>query len=131
MYDFLKEINGQGTTIILTTHYLEEAEALCRNIAIIDKGCILENTNKRALLQKLHLETFVLEVNQPLSYAPDLSPFACRLNQEGNLEVDLPRGESLNRIFEKLGTASIMVTSMRTRANRLEELFINLVEKSN
>src|SRR5690606_20514997 len=79
MWDFLKEINKQGTTIILTTHYLEEAEALCRNIAIIDKGNILENTSKKALLNKLNLETFVLDTNETLEIAPDIEGFKARI----------------------------------------------------
>lgn len=128
MWEFLKEINAQGTTIILTTHYLEEAEALCRNIAIIDKGSILENTTKKALLAKLNMETFVLESAEPLLEPPALDGYVTRLGGDGNLEVDVARGAMLNGAFGQLDAAGIKVTSMRTKANRLEELFVKLVE---
>ncbi len=128
MWEFLKEINAQGTTIILTTHYLEEAEALCRNIAIIDKGTILENTTKKALLAKLNMETFVLECVEPLLVSPALDGYVTRLGSDGSLEVDVTRGAMLNSAFVQLDAAGIKVTSMRTKANRLEELFVKLVE---
>lgn len=130
MWDFLKEINEQGTTIILTTHYLEEAEALCRNIAIIDQGRILTNTSKQDLLQQLHMETFVLELDSPLNEAPVLTGFASRLNEEGLLEVDVSHEQSLNKLFESLNELGIQVRSLRNKANRLEELFLDLVENA-
>lgn len=128
MWEFLQAINAQGITIILTTHYLEEAEALCRNIAIIDQGRILENTSKRNLLRQLNLETFILDTRDPLSSAPRLSGYVTRLNNEGALELDVDRGQGLNDAFAQLQRARIEVVSMRTRANRLEELFLRLVE---
>lgn len=128
MWQFLQEINRQGTTIILTTHYLEEAESLCRNIAIIDRGRILENTSKRDLLRKLHLETFILDTRCPLDAPPVIDGYPTRLNSEGSLELDVAKGKSLNEVFLKLADLGIEVMSMRTRANRLEELFVSLVE---
>ena len=128
MWDFLKEINKQGTTIILTTHYLEEAEALCRNIAIIDKGNILENTSKKALLGKLNLETFILDTDENLDKAPVIDGFQTRINNEGQLEVDISKQQNINQLFEKLQNMSWHVTSMRSKSNRLEELFLDLVE---
>ena len=130
MWAFLEEINREGTTIILTTHYLEEAEALCRNIAIIDHGLILRNTSTRELLQQLHVETFVLDTAEPLEGAPGLDGFVTRLDDEGALEVDVEKGQSLNRVFIELEGLGIRVVSMRTKANRLEELFIRMVEEN-
>ncbi|MBW0145981.1 ABC transporter ATP-binding protein [Marinobacter arenosus] len=130
MWAFLEEMNRQGTTIILTTHYLEEAEALCRNIAIIDHGRILKNTSKRDLLQELSVETFVLDTEVPLSSAPELDGFATRLDGEGALEVDVEKGQGLNQVFVQLDKHGIKVVSMRTKANRLEELFIRMVEEN-
>src|SRR5690606_11209249 len=124
----MQDINQAGTTIILTTHYLEEAEALCRNIAIIDGGVILENTSKRDLLRKLHLETFLLDVREPLAHLPELRDIAARLTREGGLEVDLPAGQTLNQVFAELTEQGIEVTSMRAKSNRLEELFLSLTE---
>ncbi|MCR8915539.1 ABC transporter ATP-binding protein [Marinobacter panjinensis] len=131
MWTFLEEMNRQGTTIILTTHYLEEAEALCRNIAIIDHGRILRNTSKRELLQQLSSETFVLDTAEPLEKAPDLDGFYGHLDGEGALVVDVEKGQSLNGMFIQLERQGIRVVSMRTKANRLEELFIRMVEDNN
>lgn len=128
MWSFLEEMNRQGTTIILTTHYLEEAEALCRNIAIIDHGRIIRNTSKRELLQQLSLETFLLDAETVLDKAPKLDGFASRLGDEGVLEIDVEKGQSLNEVFIQLQRQGIKVVSMRTKANRLEELFIRMVE---
>jgi ABC-2 type transport system ATP-binding protein len=128
MWGFLEELNRQGTTIILTTHYLEEAEALCRNIAIIDHGRILRNTSKRELLRQLRVETFVLDAASPLTAAPVLNGFAVRLNDEGAMEIAVEKGQSLNQVFIQLEDQGIKVVSMRTKANRLEELFIRMVE---
>ncbi len=129
MWQFLQEINRQGTTIILTTHYLEEAEALCRNIAIIDHGRILEHASKRDLLRKLHLETFVLDVRERLQAVPVLDAVTTRLTEEGGLEVDVPTGTSLNDVFSQLSSQGVDVVSMRTKSNRLEELFLRLTEQ--
>ncbi|MDC0663272.1 ABC transporter ATP-binding protein [Marinobacter sp. SS21] len=130
MWTFLEEMNRQGTTIILTTHYLEEAEALCRNIAIIDHGRIIKHTSKRELLQQLNLQTFVLDTESPLSSAPVLEGFATRLGDEGALEVDVEKSQSLNDVFVQLEREGVRVQSMRTKANRLEELFIRMVEEN-
>ncbi|HTN33688.1 MAG TPA: ABC transporter ATP-binding protein [Marinobacter sp.] len=130
MWGFLEELNRQGTTIILTTHYLEEAEALCRNIAIIDHGKILRNTSKRELLQQLRVETFVLDTAPPLPSAPVLNNFVTRLDSEGALEIEVEKGQSLNQVFIQLEEQGIKVVSMRTKANRLEELFIHMVEEN-
>ena len=130
MWTFLEEMNRQGTTIILTTHYLEEAEALCRNIAIIDHGKILRNTSKRDLLQQLHVETFVLDTEKPLDTAPELDGYHTRLDGEGALEVEVEKGNGLNEVFAQLDNQDIRVVSMRTKANRLEELFVRMVEEN-
>lgn len=130
MWGFLEEMNRQGTTIILTTHYLEEAEALCRNIAIIDHGRILQNTSKRALLQQLSVETFVLDTERELTEVPRLEAVSCRINDDGALEVDVEKGQGLNPVFAQLDRLGIKVISMRTKANRLEELFLRLVERN-
>ncbi len=130
MWTFLEDLNKQGTTIILTTHYLEEAEALCRNIAIIDKGEIIQDTSMRDLLKQLSVESFLLDLSEPLSEVPELEAFDSRLTAEGQLEVDVRKGQDLNTVFSKLDQQGIRVLSMRTKANRLEELFIRLVESN-
>ncbi|MAL98389.1 ABC transporter ATP-binding protein [Hydrocarboniclastica marina] len=130
MWQFMQEINRQGVTIILTTHYLEEAEALCRNIAIIDQGEILKNTSKRELLQQLHRETFVLDIEQELTEAPQLDGYPLRLTAEGALEIEVDKQQGLNRAFESLSSLGLKVLSMRTQSNRLEELFLRLVQEN-
>ncbi len=125
MWEFLKKINAEGTSIILTTHYLEEAESLCRNIAIIDHGRLVENTSMRALLRQLQRETFVLDIEQALDAAPPLDDV--RRIDESTLEVDVRRGASLSDLFAALSAHGIRVTSMRNKSNRLEQLFIDLV----
>ena len=128
MWQFLRQINASGTTIILTTHYLEEAENLCRNIAIIDEGELIENTSTRQLLNTLHMETFVLDLEAPLSELPDLGEQKLNLIDEQTLEAEVFRGDSLNELFAGLSSHGIHVTSMRNKTNRLEELFMSLVE---
>lgn len=128
MWDFLRKINAAGTTIILTTHYLEEAESLCRNIAIIDKGEIIQNSSMKSLLAQLNMETFILDLADELSEAPEIEGFTTRLADDHTLEVDVPKSEGLNGVFAKLNQAEIKVLSMRNKANRLEELFVSLVE---
>lgn len=128
MWDYLTQINAQGITIILTTHYLEEAETLCRNIGIIDKGQIIENTSMKALLSKLNIETFVLDL-EPYSSHPALEGFTMRELDNHTLEVDVPKERGLNRVFEQLTAQGLKVLSMRNKANRLEELFVDLVEQ--
>ncbi|MCX2831720.1 ABC transporter ATP-binding protein [Microbulbifer thermotolerans] len=127
MWTFLEEINRQGTTIILTTHYLEEAESLCRNIAIIDKGDIVENTSIKSLLKTLNRETFILDSAESLSKCPELGKFEGRLIDENSLEVTIEKGQSLNALFAILEEQGVAITSMRNRANRLEELFVSLL----
>ena len=127
MWHFLQEINEQGITIILTTHYLEEAEMLCRNIAIIDKGQIVENTSMKALLSKLNIETFVLDL-QGETESVSLNGFEYRLLDSCTLEVDVAKSDGLNPVFSQLTEQGIQVMSMRNKANRLEELFVSLVE---
>ncbi len=129
MWKFLQELNEQGTTIILTTHYLEEAESLCRNIAIIDKGEILENTSMKSLLKTLNIETFILETDRILVEAPDLFGFVSRINVEGALEVDVKKDQNINQLFECLKSFDWVVTSLRSKSNRLEELFLGLLQK--
>ncbi|WP_343749530.1 MULTISPECIES: ABC transporter ATP-binding protein [Methylophaga] len=130
MWTFLRKINAEGTTIILTTHYLEEAESLCRNIAIIDKGQITENTDMKSLLNRLDKETFVLDLKEPLNDTFQLKGFDYQQIDNTTLEVEIHRGESLNSVFEQLSHTGIEVTSMKNKVNRLEELFLKLVEKS-
>lgn len=128
MWDFLKEINAQGITIILTTHYLEEAEMLCRNIGIIDKGRLVENTSMKGLLGKLNVETFILDL-APDSREPFLSGFNWQLLDDHTLEVEVKKEQGLNGVFAQLNEQGIPVLSMRNKANRLEELFVKLVEQ--
>ena len=129
MWDFIRQINEQGTTVILTTHYLEEAEQLCRNIAIIDHGEIIEDTNMKDLLGKLDVETFVLDLREELREAPQLAGMEILCRDENTIEVSLPRQKSLNALFAELDQQGIHVISMRNKANRLEELFLRLVDK--
>ncbi|MCH8502381.1 MAG: ABC transporter ATP-binding protein [Aliidiomarina sp.] len=128
MWDFLTRINKEGVTIILTTHYLEEAEMLCRNIGIIDKGQIIENTTMKALLNKLNVETFVLDLEQN-EQRPHVSSATMRIVDDHTIEVDVAKSAGLNSVFAELSAQNIKVLSMRNKANRLEELFVNLVEQ--
>jgi ABC-2 type transport system ATP-binding protein len=127
MWSFLKEINRTGTTIILTTHNLEEAESLCRNLAIIDQGAIVQNTSIKRLLAQLNTETFVLDLRDPIGALPDLRCCDIRRIDDTMLELDVERDQSLNDVFAGLSSAGIQVMSMRNKANRLEELFLRLV----
>jgi ABC-2 type transport system ATP-binding protein len=128
MWHFVSGINAAGTTVILTTHYLEEAEQLCRNIAIIDHGTIVENTSMKALLAKLDVETFVLDTAAPVAALPVLEGIALRRVDEHTLEAEMARTHDLNSLFAGLSAHGITVTSMRNKTNRLEELFVRLVE---
>ena len=129
MWKFIRDINKNGTTVILTTHYLEEAEELCRNIAIIDHGEIIQNTDMKTLLGSLDVETFVLDMREPLSLAPGIEGMHIVLRDEFTLEASLPKKKSLNALFSSLDRAGVHVLSMRNKANRLEELFLRLVDK--
>jgi ABC-2 type transport system ATP-binding protein len=128
MWEFLKTINQQGTTIILTTHYLEEAENLCRNIAIIDEGKVIENTGMKQLLYQLQMETFVLDLARPLASLPDIPGHVLRRVDDTTLEADISRDTSVNRLFADLTARDIQVLSMRNKTNRLEKLFMHLVD---
>jgi len=132
MWTFLTELNERGVTIILTTHYLEEAEMLCRNIGIIDKGILVECTSMKSLLRRLNMETFILDITNgeglELDSAPELKGMASRLRDGNTLEVDVAKEYSLNELFAQLSDLGIKVLSMRNKSNRLEELFVNLVK---
>lgn len=128
MWDFLKKINAQGTTIILTTHYLEEAEALCRHIAIINRGEIVEHCSIKALLRRLQREVFILDCVEEVAGPVAISGFHVQVVDAHTLEVAIEKGQYINQVFEQLGRQGIHVSSMRNKANRLEEMFVNLVE---
>jgi ABC-2 type transport system ATP-binding protein len=128
MYDFLREINAAGTTIILTTHYLEEAEALCRNMAIINHGRIVTNSSIRDLLRDLNKETFVLECQGPLPFEVTLDNFAVQRMDDHSLEIGIEKGQDIAVAFEGLRQQGIVVVSMRNQANRLEQMFLNVLE---
>ena len=130
LWDFLTEINDNGTTIILTTHYLEEAERLCRNIAIIDSGEIVENTSMQELLTRLEVETFVFDLSRPISALPDSIDFDMTLDNPRKLKVTVGKGQGLNSVFEILSRSGIEISSMRNETGRLEELFLGLVDST-
>ena len=130
MWRFLQELNQTGTTIILTTHYLEEAESLCRNIGIIDEGELIESTSMKRLLSQLQLETFVLDLKSPLREVPRLAKDGVRLLDEHTLEADITKDRSINFLFDELSRHNIEVLSMRNKTNRLEQLFVNMVENN-
>ncbi len=131
MWQYIEAINNDGTTVILTTHYLEEAEQLCRNIAIIDHGEIVRNTTIKALLAEMDVETFVLDADEALCDAPELGGLECRLRPDGSIEVDLPKGRNLNELFRALESSQINIRSMRNKTNRLEELFVRMIDQGN
>ncbi|MBT8136076.1 MAG: ABC transporter ATP-binding protein [Gammaproteobacteria bacterium] len=128
MWEFMQRINADGTTIILTTHYLEEAESLCRNVAIIDSGRIVEHDRMSRVLRKLHFETFVLDVEAKLPATISAEGFTIRRVNDYSLEVDKPQQQSINELFSQLTSQGIHISSMRNKANRLEELFLRMVE---
>jgi len=128
MWQFLRQINQQGTTIILTTHYLEEAESLCRNVAIIDRGEIITNTSIRSLLQKLNKEVFIFDTRDSLAEFPVIDGFPGKRVDDHSFEVEVEKAQSLNGLFEGLSKRGIDIISMRNKANRLEELFVSLVQ---
>ncbi len=129
MWQFVNGINAAGTTVILTTHYLEEAESLCRNIAIIDHGSIIENTTMKRLLATLDVETFVLDVAEAPAAMPTPEGIVLRRIDANTLEAEMPRARDLNALFSALTSHGIVVKSMRNKTNRLEELFVRLVEQ--
>jgi len=131
MWQFLSDINQAGTTIILTTHYLEEAEQLCRNVAIINDGDIIENTSVKSLLKSLNREKFIFDLQATVEACPEVAGYGIQLVDEHTLEVDIEKGQSLNPLFESLTKQGLNVVSMRNKSNRLEELFVSLVRNHN
>ena len=129
MWNFLKEINENGTTIILTTHYLEEAEQLCRNIGIIDQGEIIVDSSMQELLRKLDVQGFVLDLEDPLEAAPSIDGFPLKLKDSLTLITAINKDKSINNLFDELNNHNIKVKSMRNESNRLEELFIDMIKK--
>ena len=127
MWQFLRDINAAGVTIILTTHYLEEAESLCRHVAIIDAGRIIRNDRMENVVRELQTETFVLSLRDPLSAVPEIPGYALKRRSDHEIEAEVANGQGLNELFAALSRSSIEVVSMRTRSNRLEELFVRLV----
>ena len=130
MWEFLSKINEQGTTIILTTHYLEEAESLCRNVAIIDEGEVVENTNIRELLSRLRRETFILDLYQSMDVIPKFDRGNWKLIDSNTIEVDISQEQGLNGIFNQLNSKGIRIQSMRNKSNRLEQLFLDTIDRS-
>ena len=129
MWDFLKEINANGTTIILTTHYLEEAEQLCKNIAIIDHGDLVENTSMKNILSQLDVQGYVLDIDKSLDSPPSLHNYSISLEDSSTLNVTIKKNQSINDLFNELSSIGIKVTSMRNKSNRLEEMFIEMVKR--
>ena len=127
MWDFLIDINQQGVTIVLTTHYLEEAESLCKNIAIINHGKIVENTSMKELLSRLNKETFIFDLNDPIKELPNLDDYNLKLIDTTTIEVEVDRERNINKLFEILTKKNINITSMRNKTSRLEELFLKLL----
>jgi ABC-2 type transport system ATP-binding protein len=127
MWTFMRDINAAGTTIILTTHYLEEAENLCRHVAIIDKGRIIENDRMSRVLRKLQTEIFVFNLRNPIAALPELPGYQIHMPDDHTLEIEVSKDQSLNEIFSRLSSNGIEVLSMRNKSNRLEELFMRLV----
>ncbi|MFA6303193.1 MAG: ABC transporter ATP-binding protein [Legionella sp.] len=130
MWEFLTRTNAEGTTIILTTHYLEEAEQLCKNIAIIDKGKIITNTSMNALLQTLRHQTFIFNTDIPITQLPDLSPFITKLIDDHSFELRVDNNLSLTEVFAVLTNKGLRIYSMRNKTNRLEELFLDLIKNA-
>lgn len=130
LWEFLADLNKQGTTIILTTHYLEEAERLCKNIAIIDQGEIIENSNIKELINRLHVQTIIFDLAKPLENLPPLIDYQARLIDNMTLEVEIQKDQSLNTLFNELNQLGITIISMRNKTNRLEELFVRLISEN-
>jgi len=131
MWRYLKKVNAEGTTIILTTHYLEEAESLCNNIAIIDNGVTIEQTKMRTLLNRLDVETFVLYLAHDLESLPDCGDYAVKKVDNTTLEVEINAQQSINELFSKLTSCGINVVSMKNKTNRLEQLFVSMLNNNN
>ncbi|MCH9690215.1 MAG: ABC transporter ATP-binding protein [Gammaproteobacteria bacterium] len=127
MWAFLKQTNAEGTTIILTTHYLEEAEQLCKHIAIIDKGILIKNTSTQALLATLQHQTYILNTEEPISFLPNLAPWETTQIDAYNFELRVNNKTSLNQVFDRLTGQGLRIHSLRNKTNRLEELFMDLI----
>ncbi len=128
MWRMMQEVNRQGTTIILTTHYLEEAESLCRNIAIINQGEIVENSDMHGLLSRINMEHFMLNIDKPLDSAPVIEGYQIELSEPNVLNVAIPKNKGLNPLFQQLSQHNIDVISLKNKSNRLEQLFMDLVQ---
>lgn len=128
MWDLMQEVNRQGTTIILTTHYLEEAESLCRNIAIINQGEIVENSDMRSLLSRINMDHFVLNLAKPVERKPLIDGYQIELSEPNVLDVAVPKDKGLNKLFQKLSEKNIDVLSLKNKSNRLEQLFLDIVQ---
>jgi ABC-2 type transport system ATP-binding protein len=131
MWNYLKKVNAEGTTIILTTHYLEEAENLCNNIAIIDNGVTIEQTQMRTLLHRLDIETFILYLANDMESLPDCGDYTVRKIDSSTLEADIKKQQSISELFNTLKCCGIDVISMKNKTNRLEQLFISMVNNKN
>lgn len=130
LWEFLLELNQQGTTIILTTHYLEEAEQLCKSVAIIDHGEIIENADMKSLINRLHVQTLIFDLVEPLDSPLNLSNYPYRLLDKNTLEIELHKTQSLNSLFQELSQQSVNISGMRNKTNRLEELFVRLIAEN-
>lgn len=130
LWEFLTKLNQQGTTIILTTHYLEEAERLCKNIAIIDRGEIIENSNVKSLISRLNVQTILLDLAEPITSPPNLPHYHYRMLDNTTIEIEIVEDQSLNALFMELSAQGITVISMRNKTNRLEELFVRLITEN-
>jgi ABC-2 type transport system ATP-binding protein len=130
LWEFLAKLNQQGTTIILTTHYLEEAEQLCKNVAIIDHGEIIEHSDMKSLINRLQVQTLIMDLANPQDTTPDLASFPHRLLDKTTLEIELHKTQSLNDLFAVLSQQNILITGMRNKTNRLEELFVRLIAQN-
>lgn len=130
LWEFLTDLNKQGTTIILTTHYLEEAEQLCRSVAIIDHGEIIEHANMKSLINRLHVQTLILDIAKPLDSPPTLPDYPYRMLDQTSLEIEVSKDQTLNHLFVELSRQRINVVSLRNKTNRLEELFVRLVTEN-
>lgn len=130
LWQFLTELNQQGTTIILTTHYLEEAEHLCKNVAIIDHGEIIEKADMKSMINRLHIQTIIFDLEKSLEIPPQLPEYQYRLLDPTTLEVEIHKDQTLNQLFQALSTQHIQVKSMRNKTNRLEELFVRLISEN-
>ncbi len=130
LWQFLKELNEKGTTIILTTHYLEEAEYLCKHLAIIHHGKLIEQSNMKELVNRLHVQTIILDLKNPLFETPALQNYPVHRVDDVTLEVEINKNQSINDLYEKLNQAGVTVIGMRNKVNRLEELFVKLIAKN-